>query len=1094
MSQFFRLMTLGLFAAWICMGVAGCESNPTAVATNPNYTDGDSDRDRDTSDLPSETETDGDGEAEEEGNPNDLPVDVVLGAGEVRAGHLKDGRGSLASCGGRVTGSDGDIKIYNNRVAFVINATALDHALKAVFAGKGGSVIDAVRLNENGTCASSDWLDEAAPVVGQDLEYLPMANTGTIRQVRAESVQVVHNGKDGEPARVRVRGIDWPVMGWDRLAYPDPNESYLGHNFALEFAIDYVLAPDSDLLRVIVSTTAEGNGGDDDSELFREPSTPGLAVLADESMIRFYPGMTLDGVPTPEKALPPASKHGSSYGAFLSQTLSYGVSAQAPQGVMWISPPAEPAFIFANSVISEVRPEVTLYFAVGTGSSSSVFETIRTVQEQNGLSSPTARFEGQLDQMWPEQIRLQKDKVLAVALRSDETTNQIPQILGITWLKEDDTGHYPFQMILPAAAEEPAISYQLTSTTLDLGEYAALPLSVTALKDQAPTAGLTIPIPPRPGVVTLSVKEHTDTGDLWPVAARVEFYYDHVLIGEPPPAAQWVATYLHPAQSVSAEYTLPLTRFSCNPACRFTYLVSAGPDFTYAMGNQTYQLAMPEGVPQGPGEIVLERVTPSALGVTPWPVGADEESAEGSNLQVVSFIPADLGARSSDGLTTRVSRATRELDARTAHLSFAAFAEDNSYRVRSAQQDALWLASGVEIAPAWSHLAVFETEAGSQPWSRPRHESIPFNDYAPDTGDFNNRSSLSYLFGGFLSTTQPDYDGRLAYVVRHPSGPTGEGASLEPAFFDFFHFDPAQGLESLPLEVRNTLSSWQALEILNSRMGWTETYRAVQGWLSLLAHGYPKAAVASSEADGLIGSDGSRLGWPRTLIINGDLETNPTPSTLLQWALESGQSVVTSGPFLFPSVGDTLPGQTLLLSKEQINPEFPSVPLRIQAVAPAWVPMADLYVCVNGRLVSHNLLRIEDESGHTYFNGTINVPLPLLPVPASPLPPPAEGGDLDDEFDGDEGAFPEDGDLDADPEEEEPAEPAFFADTWIVVFVMGPRHQDLSPVMPGMGSVAISNPIFIADVTDSDATFTPFNVGAPYCVDEATWGVLTTAR
>jgi hypothetical protein len=159
------------------------------------------------------------------GGPGHSDVSATLGAGQVRAGRVTQ-QGQLLT-GLKVMGRIGDYKIYNNKVAFIIeDARASDG-----FAPYGGGIADAARLGQAGPKGQS-FLGELMLGIGE-------------RMQQATSVGVVQDGSDGQPALIRAIGEPavFPLIAamlGGEISFPP--EVYL--------VVDYVLASGSDALEI----------------------------------------------------------------------------------------------------------------------------------------------------------------------------------------------------------------------------------------------------------------------------------------------------------------------------------------------------------------------------------------------------------------------------------------------------------------------------------------------------------------------------------------------------------------------------------------------------------------------------------------------------------------------------------------------------------------------------------------------------------------------------------------------------------------------------------------------------------------------------
>jgi hypothetical protein len=152
-------------------------------------------------------------------------VAAALSAGQARAGRVTQAPQLLS--GLKVQGRVGDYKIYNNRVAFIVaDARPVDG-----FAPYGGKLLDAMRLGQPPGHGQS-LIGETIFGLGMDL-------------LSPTSVGVVNDGSDGKPALVRAIGRLAPfplvasILGTGR-----------GGNLEADIAVDYVLAPDSEVLDI----------------------------------------------------------------------------------------------------------------------------------------------------------------------------------------------------------------------------------------------------------------------------------------------------------------------------------------------------------------------------------------------------------------------------------------------------------------------------------------------------------------------------------------------------------------------------------------------------------------------------------------------------------------------------------------------------------------------------------------------------------------------------------------------------------------------------------------------------------------------------
>ncbi len=158
-----------------------------------------------------------------------LDLTERLGPGQTRAGVVTDGVALLGGIGAE--GQPGDLKIYNDRVTFIIQSARPGGFMSTY----GGTVIDADIVREQG--------------VGRDIVMEWAPNFGYGRFVDPDRVFVASDGRDG-PACIRVVGDEAP---FEYLA----GAFEIGHDdLGLHVVTDYVLEPDSWLLEVRSTVTA----------------------------------------------------------------------------------------------------------------------------------------------------------------------------------------------------------------------------------------------------------------------------------------------------------------------------------------------------------------------------------------------------------------------------------------------------------------------------------------------------------------------------------------------------------------------------------------------------------------------------------------------------------------------------------------------------------------------------------------------------------------------------------------------------------------------------------------------------------------------
>ena len=162
--------------------------------------------------------------------------------------------------GETAVGTAGDLILQNEHAAFVV--TEPDKG--STYFHYGGIIADAAAM-DGCDVVGRDQLDEVG-VVFADVDLTNLAGS-EVRAFRGETVEIVADGTDGGPAIVRVTGVDdtyWLVEYTLVVEALDDGGRELSDPYGVEVAIDYILEPDSPVLRADVHVT---NVGDDDVEL-----------------------------------------------------------------------------------------------------------------------------------------------------------------------------------------------------------------------------------------------------------------------------------------------------------------------------------------------------------------------------------------------------------------------------------------------------------------------------------------------------------------------------------------------------------------------------------------------------------------------------------------------------------------------------------------------------------------------------------------------------------------------------------------------------------------------------------------------------------
>ena len=219
-------------SALLTAGCGGKDTGEGLVAAQDTDTDTDTDSDADT-DADADADADADTDTDTD---TDTGTDLTerLGEDEARAGVVTDPDALFGGAGAE--GRPGDIKIYNDRVQFIIQGARDDgHFL----ARQGGCVIDADVVRPEGQ-PGRDPVQEWAIMAG--FGHLPDPT----------SVTVTADGSDGGAAVVTVEA---PETAMEYLVGALESESLIPDQ-GLVFTIEYRLEPGSWLMEVTTTLTA----------------------------------------------------------------------------------------------------------------------------------------------------------------------------------------------------------------------------------------------------------------------------------------------------------------------------------------------------------------------------------------------------------------------------------------------------------------------------------------------------------------------------------------------------------------------------------------------------------------------------------------------------------------------------------------------------------------------------------------------------------------------------------------------------------------------------------------------------------------------
>ena len=229
MTRTARLRLLPVLAALLMMATAACGSgNPTLPAEEANN---EANNDPGDTGPPVEDTVD---EPDVPPRPDVPNPDVTerLGEGQARVGFIEDESALIG--GPKADGRLGDLKIYNNHSAFIIETVG---RAAAGYRFWGGNVVDADVIRPEGQA-------------GNDL-FGELGHSWNLEIFEPRDVYLVDNGTESGTAHVRFTGVNAPFAWADSFIRPLLNPSPVD----LEVTYDYMLGAQDTALRHSVTVT-----------------------------------------------------------------------------------------------------------------------------------------------------------------------------------------------------------------------------------------------------------------------------------------------------------------------------------------------------------------------------------------------------------------------------------------------------------------------------------------------------------------------------------------------------------------------------------------------------------------------------------------------------------------------------------------------------------------------------------------------------------------------------------------------------------------------------------------------------------------------
>jgi hypothetical protein len=293
-------------------------------------------------------------------------------SGTATAGRID--RTDLGMQGPDALGGQGDYLLMNDRAAFIVSRP--DNVDS--YYDYGGILVDAVALDG---CAQAgpEQYEELQLLVGKlDLSNFPAS---IMRGFRGESIEVLNDGADGAPAAVRVRGTDdyyWLVeYTLMRLALSGGDTRPLSAPLGLEIVVDYVLPPDSPVLRIDIRYRNRLDSPQTVlpavAHIFGSTTEQGHYSLLPFSVAGFNLKI---GVPWITASSPEGSWAFAIKGALTGTANISGVNAvfDLRHGLLPLWVPPEP--------VEEEAPAVTYFMSVGPGDANSASASLHAVNPE----------------------------------------------------------------------------------------------------------------------------------------------------------------------------------------------------------------------------------------------------------------------------------------------------------------------------------------------------------------------------------------------------------------------------------------------------------------------------------------------------------------------------------------------------------------------------------------------------------------------------------------------------------------------------------------------------------------------------------------